>query len=236
MKSRATGSLNFIQRVNKFDAHHRLYIALFIALSCFLALNGKVSFPIHLMITWLVYSLVSVVFSWVTILTSHPSEVRKHAHDQDSSRTFVFIFVVLAAFASLSAVVILLQTKNDLTGQELYLHIIISMASVISSWWLVHTVFTLRYAHFYYCNMDKDKRGKHEEPGGLDFPEQADPDYLDFTYFSFVIGTTFQVSDIRITSRRIRRLVWMHGVMSFAFNTIIVALTINIISGLIQKN
>lgn len=236
MRNTLAKSVNFVQRVNNIDAHHRLYIALGIALSCFLALYGKMSSPIHLMITWLVYSLVNLAFSWFTILASHPSEVRKHAHDQDSSRTFVFIFVISAAFASLLAVVILLQTKGDLTRQEMLLHVIISTATVISSWWLVHTVFTLRYAHFYYCNMDKDKRGKHEEPGGLDFPEEPKPDYLDFTYFSFIIGTTFQVSDVRITSRRIRRLVWMHGVMSFAFNTIIVALAINIISGLVQRS
>lgn len=76
---------------------------------------------------------------------------------------------------------------------------------------------------------------KKQKPGGLEFPNEKKPDYLDFTYFAFVIGMTFQVSDVDITSKRIRRLAWMHGVLSFAFNTIIVALTINIISGLVQK-
>jgi uncharacterized membrane protein len=93
----------------------------------------------------------------------------------------------------------------------------------------------LRYAHFYYCDMDGNDEGKVLKPGGLEFPGDDEPDYLDFAYFSFVIGMTFQVSDVQITSKRIRRLSLMHAILSFAFNTIIVALSINIISGLIGK-
>ena len=228
MKKTGNKKFKIVQWINMLDSHHRLYIALFSSLLTFLIFK-ETSFSIRLMITWLSYIMVSLLFSWITILTSHPIEVQKMAHNQDSSRTLVFIFVVAAALASLFAVVILLQTKGDLSEQELTLHIIISMAVVLSSWWLVHTVFTLRYAHFYYRDISLDKGDKHEKPGGLDFPSEPNPDYLDFTYFSFVIGTTFQVSDVQITSRRIRRLVWMHGIISFAFNTVIVALIINII-------
>ena len=233
MKRTGNKKLKIVQWINTLDSHHRLYIALFFSLLTFLIFKGT-SFPIRLMITWLSYIIISLLFSWITILTSHPSEIKRMAHNQDSSRTLVFIFVVAAAFASLFAVVILLQSRGDLPQQELTLHISISMAAVLTSWWLVHTVFTLRYAHFYYCDISLDKEGKHEKPGGLNFPSESNPDYLDFTYFAFVIGMTFQVSDVQITSRRIRRLVWMHGVTSFAFNTIIVALIINIISGLIK--
>jgi uncharacterized membrane protein len=79
------------------------------------------------------------------------------------------------------------------------------------------------------------KKGRKEKPGGLEFPGNEEPAYMDFVYFSFVIGMTFQVSDVQITSKRIRQLAWIHGVLSFAFNTFIVALSINIIAGLIQK-
>ena len=234
MKKTENKKFKIVQWINMLDSHHRLYIALFSSLLTFLIFK-ETSFSIHLMITWLSYIMVSLLFSWITILTSHPIEVQKMAHNQDSSRTLVFIFVVAAALVSLFAVVILLQTKGDLSKQELTLHIIISMTVVLSSWWLVHTVFTLRYAHFYYSDVSLDKGAKHEKPGGLDFPSEPNQDYLDFTYFAFVIGTTFQVSDVQITSRRIRRLVWMHGIISFAFNTVIVALIINIISGLIKQ-
>ena len=93
----------------------------------------------------------------------------------------------------------------------------------------MHTIFATKYAHIYY--------GDHEtEPdihaGGLTFPDENKPDYLDFAYFSFVLGMTFQVSDIQVASKRLRKLALLHGILSFGFNTIIVALTINIIAGL----
>lgn len=106
----------------------------------------------------------------------------------------------------------------------------LSIASVVISWWLVHTVFTMRYAHLFYSFKDEN-----DEYGyGLEFPKQPDPDFMDFVYFSFVIGMTFQVSDVEVSSRAIRRLAWAHGILSFVFNTVIVALSINIISGLFQ--
>lgn len=226
------GKLTYFQRL---DAHHKLYISTGMALIIFLLSYGRFSSSVHYMITWLAYALSSLILAWITILTSHPAEVKHEAHSQDSSRTLVFFFAVAAAFASLFAIVILLQGSAEKSKQDLAYQIIIPFACVISSWWLVHTIFTLRYAHFFYCDMEQGDKDKKIKPGGLVFPEEKEPDYLDFTYFSFVIGMTFQVSDVQITSKRIRRLAWMHGVLSFAFNTIIVALTINIISGLIQK-
>ena len=94
----------------------------------------------------------------------------------------------------------------------------------------MHTIFTFHYAHLYYFkNMDDTTEGKP-----LDFPGKTKPDYLDFAYFSFVIGMTFQVSDIEIPSRTIRRTVLAHSLLSFALNTFVVALTINLIAGLRQ--
>ncbi|MGV8877556.1 MAG: DUF1345 domain-containing protein [Sphingobacteriaceae bacterium] len=224
-----------IPKINRLNAHHKLYISLGITLMVFLATFSWLSSANRFMVSWLTYAITSLTLSWITILTSHPAAVKQEAHNQDSSRTLVFSFAVAAAFASLFAIIILLQESANRSAPDLAYQIIIPSACVISSWCLVHTVFTLRYAHFFYGNIpdDKDKKTK---PGGLIFPEEDEPDYLDFTYFSFVIGMTFQVSDVQITSKRIRRLALMHGILSFAFNTIIVALTINVIAGLIQKN
>jgi uncharacterized membrane protein len=91
----------------------------------------------------------------------------------------------------------------------------------------VHTVFALRYAHIYY---DCDEHGK--AAGGLNFPDEDSPDYLDFAYFSFVIGMTSQVSDVNISGRSMRRLALLHGLISFGFNLSILGLCINMISGL----
>jgi len=169
-----------------------------------------------------------IVMDWIIIFTSHPQEVRKNAKLQDSNRTFIFLFVIASSIMSLGAIIFLLMSAKGKTGEGVAFPVILALASVLVSWWLVHTLFTLRYAHLYY-----EPEHAQKPVGGLDFPgNEKDPDYLDFVYFSFVIGMTFQVSDVEISSKRIRRLALFHALISFAFNTAIVALSINIVAGL----
>lgn len=221
--------------IYRMDAHHKLYVSLAVAAMCFVLTTGRFSGPIHFMVTWLVYAATTLTLSGLTILNVHPAQISRDAHDQDSSRTLIFGFALLASLASLFAILILLKSTSAGDKDQMTVQILLSLASVVSSWVLVHTIFTFRYAHFYYCDIDQDADGKNPKPGGLQFPEEDQPDYLDFCYFSFVIGMTFQVSDVQITSKRIRRLALMHGLLSFSFNTIIVALSINVVAGLMQK-
>ncbi|MET1053913.1 MAG: DUF1345 domain-containing protein [Pedobacter sp.] len=222
--------------ITRLDAHHKLLISLVSALIIFFTVHTKVSFNTSLVITWITFSVVMLGLYWSTILTTHPLEMKKIAKVQDSNRTLIFMFVLAAALASLFVVILLLSSTKQLSGMELSMHVFLSIAAVVCSWALVHTIFVFRYAHLYYENAPglKDaEASKYTE--GLEFPEEKEPDYLDFTYFSFVIGMTFQVSDVEISSKRIRRLALMHSLVSFAFNTVIVALSINIISSLISK-
>ena len=101
------------------------------------------------------------------------------------------------------------------------------MATILLSWAFVHTIFSLHYAHEYYGERRDGKIG------GLNFPGDQEPDYWDFLYFSLVIGMTSQVSDVAITSKVIRRMVAIHGVLSFFFNLTVLALTVNMVSNLI---
>ena len=105
----------------------------------------------------------------------------------------------------------------------------LSVAAVGLSWFLVHTLFSLRYAHAFF--KDAHKQAREKVQGGLEFPGKGSPDYMDFAYFSFVVGMTCQVSDVQISSRTIRRLALVHGLISFAFNTAILAMFVNIIAG-----
>ncbi|CAM4383910.1 Uncharacterized membrane protein [Pedobacter westerhofensis] len=222
--------------ITRLDAHHKLLISLVAALIIFFSVHTKVSLNTSLVITWITYASFMLGLYWSTIFTVHPLEMKKVAKMQDSNRTLIFMFVLAAAVASLFVVVLLLSSTKQLTGVELSLHVFLSVAAVVCSWALVHTIFVFRYAHLYYENAPVKNEGadsKYVE--GLEFPEEKEPDYLDFSYFSFVIGMTFQVSDVEISSKRIRRLALMHSLVSFAFNTVIVALSINIISGLITK-
>ena len=163
--------------------------------------------------------------------------IRRVAASKDLPRTVAFVVVIGGAMASLLAVVGLLSTLKNLPEEAKALHLALGVGAVALAWALVHCVFTLRYAHAYY---DADDQG-HDE-GGLVFPDdigkdckdKLQPNYLDFAYFAFVVGMTAQTADIGISSRGIRRIALLHGIISFVFNTAIVALTIGTIGGVLN--
>jgi uncharacterized membrane protein len=216
------------------DAHHRLTIA--VIASVVAAFVSKEFLPATetILVTWMCFALVNIVFEWLIILKAHPQDVRRLATLQDSSRTVIFLFIVIGTMISLLSIVFLMKSPANATSEQVTFHVMLNVLSVIISWWLVHTVFTLRYAHSYYKQVDRE--GKEVPACGLKFPGEDKPDYMDFIYFSFNMGVAFQVSDVAITSSKMRRLVWLHSLISFAFNTAIVALSINIVSGLLSKN
>ena len=216
----------------KMDAHHRLLVSLVVCAIVLYFTVGRFTVPSVILFAWMSFSLSVIIMLWITFLSSHPREVAKIARLQDSSRTMIFAFVITGSLISLAAVYFLLKSVKSHAG-DVNGHILLSITAVFISWWMVHTIFTTRYAHLYYDITNDD--GTTRPVGGLLFPEEEHPDYMDFVYFSFVIGMTFQVSDVNITSRQIRRLAWLHGLISFVFNTAIVALGINIISGLVSS-
>jgi len=166
---------------------------------------------------------------WQLMLTATPDSMRRYAQQEDFGRLVILSLVTTAACASLFAIVFLLHDKG-VEKRLLLLHLTLSIVTIVGSWLLVHTIFAFHYAHAYY----KSGKSLHQcKEDGLDFPGDVEPDYWDFLYFSFVIGMTSQTSDVEVTSREIRRLALLHGVLAFFFNTTIVAMTINIIAGLI---
>ena len=205
-------------------------VAIIVALVSFLFFHqhGQ-SIITHFIAIWDVYAFVVVLMAWITICTANPRNIQRRVRLQDSSRALIFTFVIVAACISLLAVILVLREHKALQKID-RLHLFMAVLAVIESWLLIHTVFTLRYAHvFYRLEQEADVEGSGR---GLIFPGGDNPDYEDFAYFSFVIGMTCQVSDVNITSRFMRRLALLHGLLSFAFNTAILALSINIISGL----
>ena len=217
---------SLIARISGLDAHQRLLIALGTALIAFLIVPGAPDWPVRLTFVWVVYALTVLVLTWITIISDHPRDLPRLSRLQDSSRVLILVFVVSAAVASLFAVFALLDSMSE---ENRAIHITLAIGAVSSAWGLVHTVFTLRYAHLYYG----DDIDQTERPGGLDFPREPEPDYLDFAYFSFIIGMTGQTADVSIGSKPMRRTALVHGVLSFGFNTIIIALTISGLSGVL---
>ncbi|HXB06138.1 MAG TPA: DUF1345 domain-containing protein [Puia sp.] len=179
----------------------------------------------RVMIGWDCFSVCMIIISTVIFSSMRPRQIRVLAKQEDAGRIVVFFIVLVATLGSLFGVLLLLQNKDPwLLGKGIETFIYIT--GVICSWVLLHTMFAYRYALLYYGEhpLDPDLHTV-----GLQIPNELWPDYLDFAYFSFVIGMTFQVSDIEISSRLIRRVALVHGLLSFLFNTVIVALTINVV-------
>lgn len=215
------------QRLALIDAHHRFLTAAGFGILAFLLLPPGWPVFTRVLAAWNVLSGTILTLAWVTIIHADPGEAASTAKLQDSGRTAIFAVVLVAACASLFTVGALLGTAKGLGHGRLVEHILFAVGTVFCSWTLVHTVFTLRYAHIFY-DLDEE----NHRPGGLKFPDEDNPDYLDFAYFSFVVGMTCQVSDVGISGRRLRRLALVHGLITFGFNTAIVAMSVNLISGL----
>lgn len=223
---------NTVNWIAKQDARHRVAISLIIATAVWFGLRGRVQISTQSIMTWDAFALCVLVLAWLTIITTPPDKLRARAQRQDLSHIVIFIFVLVAACAGLFAVGFLFFNKTVVVQRSHFIgHLLMSLVAVVCSWALVHTVFGLRYAHTYYGDPD-GPRGPKPHAGGLVFPGNREPDYMDFAYFSFVIGMTFQVSDVVITSRDFRKLVLVHAMLSFGFNTIILALTLNTVSAL----
>lgn len=223
-----------LHAVHKLPAFARLLIAMALAAIAFFIVKDK-SAPVQFMTVWICFALTNLVFYGITIFTAHPEEISHIAKNQDSSLTLIFLVIVLASFISLFAIVLLLQILPNVGEPNYYYHVALSVTSVAFSWFLIHTIFTFHYAHLFYTSESEENSVKKKHSGGLLFPNDKTPDYLDFAYFSFVIGMTFQVSDVPVSSSTIRRLALLHSLLSFLFNTVILALSINIIAGLVQK-
>lgn len=182
-----------------------------------------------IMIAWSGFALSYISTSCIVFFTQTSTEIRKYSRQEDGSRIYVFLLIVITSFASLFTVLLLMASQTKDTPQMILIPLAIS--GMLLSWLMVHVIFAFHYAHLYYGD-DVNNPSKHAE--GLKFPDEKRPDYVDFLYFSFVIGTTFQVSDTDVTSRSIRRLVLLHGLLSFGLNAFVIALTINLIAGLMK--
>lgn len=212
-----------MNQLARLDAHHRLLIGLGVAaLTCWIAGYFMV-WPTRLLLTYDSYALTINLLAWLTINSMHPRDVLKNYQMQDFGRRMILLFVVSAAFASFFAVIFMLDFVKQMHANHLLLYVILSVVTVISSWVLVHMLFTLRYAHVFY---------EQESGSGLNFPDTKEPDYQDFAYVAFGIGMTSQVADVGPTNQAFRRLILQHSLLAFGFNTLIVALSINVVSGL----
>jgi len=201
---------------------------LFVAITILFLKHRHYSGLLTAVCSWCVFAFTFVATSWVVLCTRTLEEIKKYAKKEDGSRIYIIMANILTSFAAMIAVLVLVVDKNRSTSEDMFT-VPACILAVVLSWVMVHTIMTFHYANLYY---DDDEEKKKDNRGGLEFPGDEAPDYFDFAYFSFVVGMTFQVSDVQITNKKLRKIVLGHGLISFALNTFVVALTINFIAGL----
>jgi uncharacterized membrane protein len=222
-------------RINLFknlDHRPRLIVAIFIAALVSVILPHWLHLPTRILCAWNSGADFFLAITWWKMIKATPEKTRRYAENEYEGHLAIFMLVIAAACASVLAIVFLLTDKKGLSEILLILHVVLSIMTIVGSWLLVHTMFALQYAHSYYQHQTPTNTSG-EINRGLDFPNNDYPDYWEFLYYSFVVGMTSQVSDVQTTSSAMRRLTLLHGILSFFFNTTIVAITINIIAGLI---
>jgi len=185
----------------------------------------------RLAVSWDGAVVVFLMTTWWVVQSTPPELMQRTVLANDQGRVAILVFVLLAVAASLAAIFFLIQKAADTDLKPSRVQVALAVFTIVCSWFLTHVMFALHYAHRFY--RDDPATPESDATGGLNFPGEERPHYWDFIYFAFVIGMTAQVSDVQVTSRPMRHLVLWHGILSFAFYTIILALSINIVASVL---
>lgn len=197
-------------------------IGIIIGITAFSMGAGKLSS----MFGWDAGALFLIISIWLTIWPMGHQQTARYAQREDPTRAGADIILLLASVASLASIGFGLSEVNSTTGGiERTFLTLLSIASVVLAWVLVHTIYALRYARLYYSA---------PESRSVDFLDDKQPSFADFIYFSFTIGMTFQVSDTNIRTTEFRIAVFRHSLLSYLFGTVIVATTVSLIAGLVK--
>lgn len=188
----------------------------------------SLGWTVHLLSGWNAAGLTLLARVWWRILNERAEDTCHLAAGEDPGRTLVWLLVLLGNTVSLFAAGFVLRHAHSIApnGTAFAVLCALCLGAVITAWLLTHTAYALRYAHLYYRDDD-------EGQGGLEFPGGLPPDALDFAYFSLTLGMCFQTSDVTITSRQLRRATLAHTLLSFVYNTVVLALALNLAFGLV---
>jgi uncharacterized membrane protein len=188
-----------------------------------LATPGAPAWQLRGMVGWDAMALTLLGVCWSILYRSDARSTELRAGDEDPGGFAVFVIAVLSSLVSLFAATLVLRLMRGQRCESFW--VVLALVSVALSWLVTHTAYTLRYAHLYYTG---------EQTGGLLFPGTERPCDLDFAYYAFTLGMCFQVSDVQVTAQDIRRTTLGHALVSFVFNTTIVALSLNVMFQLLS--
>ncbi|HWB50672.1 MAG TPA: DUF1345 domain-containing protein [Stellaceae bacterium] len=207
-------------------ARPRLLAAIAVGAATALFIHAPVPATVHAVIGWDVGIVCYLVLVFAMAARATPQSMQRRAALEDPTRWLFLALMAGTAWFSMFALLGLLHESRGADGHLALLPALLAGATILLSWLFAHTAFALHYARDYYADLGAKR------PAGLIFPGTVrEPDYWDFLYFSLIIGMTCQVSDVQVATRFWRRLVLAHGVVSFLFNTVVLALSINLLAG-----
>ena len=212
----------------KLDAGGRLVIAIAASGIVFLLLPPSLRLVERLTLVWILAVAIFLTLMALAVVALPPDRLRQRARRIDPRRWVILALIIAAATVSLFALGFTLQKPPEETPLAQARRLGLAGLAVAFSWTLTHSTFALHYAHHFYG--DGPRPGSEDDRGGLAFPGAELPDFLDFLYFALVVGMTCQVSDVQVTSRSMRRLTLLHGVLAVFFNTVILALAVNLLA------
>lgn len=207
--------------------HAKLLIAAAIGIIVGMMTPGHWRIATQLLAGWNVGVAIYLILTQAMFVRCNIDHIRKRAWEQDEGAFAILWLTIVATIASLVAIVFELGGMKQAVPGDAVVQVVVATATILLSWAFIHTIFLIHYAHEYYGERRDGKIG------GLKFPGDAKPNYWDFLYFSLVIAMTSQVSDVAISSKAIRHVANMHGVLSFFLNLTVPALTVNMVSNLI---
>ena len=212
--------------IYSFFQHIKLLTSIVAGVVLFFVLPVHLSVMARVLVSWNGGAILFLtwVFVWMSNCTAEQLYMRYK--EEDETAALILVVVTCAALLSLVAIVLLLSTVKQVAGTERVLHIGLAALTVMSSWLLVPTMFTLHYADAFYSASDDDRP--------LLFPQTARPVFWDFAYFSFTIAAACQTADVSTANSSIRRTVLVHSVIAFVFNASILGFAVNISAGLLS--
>jgi uncharacterized membrane protein len=216
-------STHWSQHWHYISASHRLLLITVVGIASFFILSSIPSIMVRIALSWIIASSLYVLSTFLMMHFSSQENIAHLSEKEDDGAIFILLITLLGSVTSLVVIVMIMTDIKSLMISDTAKEIGLVLLTYISSWFLIHTAFTLHYAHVYYQDYEKTK----EPP--LIFPSTLKPNYIDFFYFSMVLGMTCQTADVNIASTRMRYLAMIQGLTAFVFNTTLLVLTINLI-------
>jgi uncharacterized membrane protein len=206
--------------------HLKLWVAVVVGLAIVVVAPSRWSWIVRILTGWNGAMLIIVPFTYVWMKALDAKQLRARYEEEDPTAPVILLVVVVGAILSVLAIIALLSTLKQAPPPQRVAHLVLATSTIVNSWLLVHTMFTIHYADMYYSVAQGD-------PAPLAFPETPEPLFWDFVYFAFTIGVACQTADVETRQTAIRKTVAVHSVIAFVFNLAVLGFALNVSAGLL---